>query len=97
MALTTYEEIKRQLTEDYDRENLNEDVVYEIADNNVPVYYADTIEEWQLLPGEYSDTWQGLQEINGDTTITSLMNVDLYNYYLELTEKAYAEITGEAN
>lgn len=95
--LTSYEEIKRQLTEDYDRENLTEDVVYEIADNNVPVYYADTIEEWQLLPSEYSNTWQGLQEINGDTTITSLMNVDLYNYYLELTEKAYAEITGEEN
>ncbi len=95
--LTSYEEIKRQLTEDYDRENLTEDVVYEIADNNVPVYYADTIAEWQALPSEYSDTWQGLQEINGDTTITGLMNVDLYSYYLELTEKAYAEITGEEN
>jgi hypothetical protein len=94
--LTSYEEIKRQITEDYDRENLTEDIVYEVADNNVPVYYADTIEEWQLLPGEHSNTWQGLQEINEDTTITSLMNVDLYNYYLELAEKAYAEITEEA-
>ena len=94
--LTSYEEIKRQLLEDYDRENLNQDTSYEIADNNCPVYYADTIAEWQVLPSEYCDTWQDYG-ITEKSSIVGLMTIDLFNYYHQLADRAYLEITEEEN
>lgn len=94
--LITYEEIKENLLNDYDKENLTEDVIHEVADNCCPVYYSDIISEWQALPSENSDTWQDYP-ITRDTTITSLMAVDLYEYYYQLADKAYREITEEDN
>ena len=94
--LTTYEEIKDHLLNEYDREALSENVIHEVADSFCPIYYSEIIKEWQALPSENSDTWQDYP-ITSDTTITSLMTVDLYEYYYQLADKAYREITEEEN
>lgn len=94
MALTTYNEIKQELLNEY--EHATEDTCHEIADSNTPVYYSDIISEWQALPSEYSDTWREHgHETTPETTITQLMAVDLYYYYHELAYRAYQEIQDE--
>ena len=93
MALTTYEEIKEELLNDWD--NISEDDIHQIADGYVPVYYGEIISEWQDLPMEHTDTWQDFG-INNDTSIFTLMGYDLFNYYYQLTDKAFSEIKSEA-
>jgi hypothetical protein len=92
--LTSYNQIKQEMLDEYD--NLTEDAVHEIADSNCPIYYSEIIAEWQQLPSEYSDTWRDHgHEVTPETTITNLMAIDLYYYYLELANKAFAEISVE--
>jgi hypothetical protein len=92
--LTSKEEIKRQMLEDYAPENLTEDTLNEITDNNLPIYYSDIIKEWTALEGEYCDTWQDYP-ITQMSTITGLMTVDLYNYYYALAWDAFQEIQAD--
>jgi hypothetical protein len=92
--LTTKEEIKRQMLEDYAPERLTEDTLNEITDNNLPIYYSDIIKEWTALEGEYCDTWQDYP-ITAMSSITGLMTIDLYNYYYSLAWEAYEEIQAE--
>lgn len=91
----TYEEIKKELKEHYDE--LNSDNLAEWADGFCPVYYNEIIRDWQEMPSEYSDRWRddGL-EINQETTIFSLMSIDLFWYYLEQCERAFRELQEEA-
>ena len=92
MGLTTYEDIKQEILDDWD--NITEDDIHQIADGYVPVYYSDIIKEWQDLPMEYTDTWQDFG-ISEDTTIFKLMGYDLFNYYYQLTEKVFREVEEE--
>jgi hypothetical protein len=89
--LTTYNEMRHEI-EDLREEANPEDRLHEIADSLVPIYYGDIIEEWQEMPMEYSNNWQDSITPTADTTITQLMQIDLYNYYYE----KLAEILSEA-
>ena len=92
--MTTYPEIKKQLLDEW--EHITEDSIYEIADGLVPVYYSDTLEQWRSLSMDESDTWQQtIGELSPDTTIFSLMNIDLFNHYLKEVEEAFTEIKEE--
>jgi hypothetical protein len=62
----------------------------------VPVYYSETLEQWRNLSMDESDTWQETAgELSPDTTIFSLMNIDLFNHYLKEVEEAFTEIKEE--
>ena len=77
-------------------DHITEDDLYEIADGLVPVYYSDTIAQWRDLTMEDTDTWTDtIGDLSGDTTIFSLMNIDLFNYYLKQVESVFAEINEE--
>ena len=92
--MRTYPEIKKQLLDEW--EHITEDSIYEIADGLVPVYYSDTLEQWRSLSMDESDTWQEtIGELSPDTTIFSLMNIDLFNHYLKEVEEAFTEIKEE--
>lgn len=93
MALSTYTwvfgeilENREQFEQDYDR------AITEMADSLCPVYTSDIIAEWAELPGDKSDAWQEMIEVSNDATITGLMTLDLYSYYLDLVERAWAEV-----
>ena len=92
--LTNNTEIKDLMLTEWD--HLTEDDLYEIADGLVPVYYSDTIAQWRDLTMEDTDTWTvTIGDLSGDTTIFSLMNIDLFNYYLKQVESVFAEINEE--
>jgi hypothetical protein len=92
--LTTYNEIKAQLIDEWD--SVRESRLHEYAEDYTPVYYSQIAKDWQELPMENSDEWKryGI-DISEDTTIFSLMATDLHLYYFALVEKAFAEITEE--
>ena len=92
--MTTYPEIKKQLLDEW--EHITEDSLFEIADSLVPVYHSQTLEQWRDLSMEETDTWQEtIGELSPDTTIFSLMGMDLFNHYLKEVEEAFREITEE--
>jgi hypothetical protein len=94
MKLTPYNELKADMLSDW--ENLDEDSLDEHADSLTPIYYSDIIEQWQGLTMEESDTWREHgHEITLETTITNLMAIDLFYYYLEAVNKAYEELKAE--
>jgi len=96
MALKNYNEIKADMLLEWDYNNLDGDRLEEHADSLTPVYYSDIMEEWRGLSMEQSDTWRDHgHEITPETTITSLMAIDLFYYYLEAVNKAYGEIKAE--
>ena len=91
MALTTYSDIKQQLTDEW--EYVNDDTVHQFAEELIPVYYSEIIEEWNQLPNEYTDVWHDyVGELNSNTRITTLMSYDLFQYYFDLVDKAFNEI-----
>jgi hypothetical protein len=94
MELATYEDIKKELLEDWD--NVQESRLHEYAESNTPVYYSAIMKEWQELPIEDTDAWRdyGVQ-FTSETTIFSLMEADLNIYYQGLVERAFEEITEE--
>jgi hypothetical protein len=92
--MTTYPEIKKQLLDEW--EHITEDSLFEIADSLVPVYHSQTLEQWRDLSMEETDTWQEtVGDLSADTTIFSLMSIDLFNHYLKEVGEAFAEITEE--
>ena len=89
MALTDYEDIKQEILNDW--EDITEDDLHQIAEGYIPIYYGDIISEWQELPMEYTDSWRDFG-ISQDTTIFKLMGYDLFNYYYQLTDKAFRDV-----
>lgn len=90
----TYEEIKQELKEHLDE--LSQDNLSEWADGFIPVYYSDILKDWQEMPSEFDNRWKDDTDINEDTTIYSLMMIDLFWYYLDQCESAYKELLEEA-
>jgi hypothetical protein len=92
--MTTYAEIKKQVLDEW--EQITEDSVYDIADELVPIYHSETLEQWRALSMDESDTWQEtFSDFSPDTTIFSLMRIDLFNHYIKEVEEAISEITQE--
>jgi hypothetical protein len=92
--LTTYNEIKKQLTDEW--EDVLESRLHEYVEDFTPVYYSAIAKEWQELPMEDTDAWKDYGvSITSETTIYDLMTADLSIYYQGLTERAFREITEE--
>ena len=91
MALTTYEEIKQQLLDEW--EYVNDDTVHQYAEELIPIYYSGIQEEWLSLPGDEIDVWHDyVGELNSSTSIFKLMSYDLLHYYFQLVDKAFNDI-----
>lgn len=94
----TYEEIKKDLTDNWEEftEQNADDKIIEYADGYCPIYNNEVIKEWAEMPSEFNDSWK--DQIGNDILdrgILSLMSIDLFSYYLETTTQAYDEIKAE--
>ena len=78
---------KGYITAEEIRENSGEWI-----DGYLPIYNADIIKEWQIMPGEYDD--RGALEIGcePDAGIVARMSADLYLYYFDLFSEVMDEI-----
>ena len=97
MALSTKAEIKQEILDSWEQFKDNahpDDLLSEFADSNTPIYYGDIISQWQEMPSEFDNYWQEIGA-GGNATITSLMQIDLYNYYSHLFLTAYNELCDE--
>lgn len=100
MALTTYEEIKKQVEEGYEElseSRYPEDLLNEWAESEVPVYTHHIIQEWTDLSPEDSDRWQeiGIDFSKDNYSISDLMVIDLRLYYDRLFSQAWREVQEE--
>lgn len=98
MALNTYPEIREEILNEWDNlteSNYPEDIITELADGAIPIYYNEITAEWSEMPADYNDTWRENLYLDGETTIYSLMTADLGNYYRETYNKIYREILDE--
>lgn len=68
-----------------------EALLNELADSALPVYYGDTIRDWQEMPSEFNDSWQDTLP-NSDGGILTLMLADLLNYYQDRYHRIYQEV-----
>ena len=98
--LSTYndlkEDVKANLAE-IQEAKYPEDYLTEYADGLVPIYYSEILQEWTDLDAEFRDRWHELGEAGPDSTIYSLMAIDLYMYYQQEVASAYYELTEGAN
>jgi hypothetical protein len=97
MSLTTYEDIKAQVRDELEQLEETpypEDLLYQFADSEVPIYYGDIVEEWQQLPFDDTDRWQELGA-NPETTIYKLMQIDLLLYYERQFVEAWEAVKEE--
>jgi hypothetical protein len=72
-----------------------QDLITELAESAIPIYYSQIIKDWQEMPNEYTDSWKETTEATNDSTIYSLMGVDLYNYYQDTYRQVYVELKQE--
>lgn len=89
-----YSDIKQDIYDHLDQlkeSSYPEDLLTELADSAVPVYYNDIIRDWQEMPSEFNDMWQeyGTTE---NSTIFSLMSADLFHYYRTQYSEIYSEV-----
>tara|TARA_R110001606_G_scaffold129324_1_gene264152 strand:+ start:144 stop:467 length:324 start_codon:yes stop_codon:yes gene_type:complete len=97
MTLSTHNDIKTEILADWQQfedANYPEDILTEYAESAVPIYYSEIIEEWQAMPSEFDDSWQELGT-DGSATITTLMQLDLFNYYRDAYLVAFDELAKE--
>jgi hypothetical protein len=96
--LTSYNDLKEDLRADFAEireEKYPEDILTERADGLVPIYYSEILQEWTDLDAEFRDRWHELGEAGPDSTIYSLMAIDLYMYYDQSLSGAYQELITE--
>lgn len=97
MSLTTYNEIKERIKDELEQlkdSAYPEDIITELADSEVPIYYGEIIAEWNELDNEDTDCWQE-QGQNRVLRITDLMAYDLSVYYNRKFLEAWSEIQEE--
>ena len=101
MSLYTEDEIKAEILADKEHilsQRYPEDLAHEYADNAVPLYYTEIIEEWRDLGGDYQNCYTEITTELPDR-IEDLMRTDLYLYYHSLYSGAIQELldSQEAN
>jgi hypothetical protein len=97
MALTTYNQIKEQIKDELEQlkdSSYPEDIITELADSEVPFYYAEIIEEWCALDSDDIDCWKE-QDQKAVLRITELMAYDLSVYYTRQFLMAWEDIKEE--
>jgi hypothetical protein len=70
-----------------------DDIIRELADSVIPIYYNEIINDWCGLSPDYSDRWK-VENYEGDR-ITDLMAYDLSIYYSDKFFSAWHEIKEE--
>jgi hypothetical protein len=98
--LSNRKEIKEYLLEEIDQikeSNYPEDLVTELADSLIPIYYSDILKDWTDLDWEFCDRWKeyGYDTQKNDGGIMKLMQVDLSFYYIETALSVWEEIKKE--
>jgi hypothetical protein len=96
MPITTYSDIKAEVINNLEYitgSQYPEDLLDELADSAVPIYYSDIISEWTELPSDGRDRWEefGIYDAN-EVTITKLMTLDLLMHYRDEFRLAFNEI-----
>jgi len=101
MALLNDSELKQQILsnlEEYSDSGevpaYDTDFIIGFAEAQLPIYNADTIDQWIELPDNYKDSWAE-QNFTPKSTIYNLMSIDLYNYYETRTSEILTEIQEE--
>lgn len=85
------EEIRLELSQGEDLDTIK-DRSGEFIDSYLPVYNNRIIEEWTLMPNDYTDRGSAELGTGQEISIINLMTLDLYLYYSDLFFEAVAEV-----
>jgi hypothetical protein len=85
------EEIRAELSQGEDLDTIK-DRSGEFIDSWLPVYNNRIIEEWTLMPNDYTDRGSAELGVGGEVNIINLMTLDLYLYYSDLFAEAVEEV-----
>ena len=85
------EEIRAELSQGEDLDTIK-DRSGEFIDSWLPVYNNRIIEEWTLMPNDYTDRGSAELGVGQEISIINLMTLDLYLYYSDLFAEAVAEV-----
>jgi hypothetical protein len=85
------EEIRAELSRGEDLDTIK-DRSGEFIDSWLPVYNNRIIEEWTLMPNDYTDRGSAELGTGQEISIINLMTLDLYLYYSDLFNEAVAEV-----
>ena len=85
------EEIRAELSQGEDLDTIK-DRSGEFIDSWLPVYNNRIIEEWTLMPNDYTDRGSAELGVGGEVNIINLMSLDLYLYYSDLFNEAVQEV-----
>jgi len=85
------EEIRAELSQGEDLDTIK-DRSGEFIDSWLPVYNNRIIEEWTLMPNDYTDRGSAELGTGQEISIINLMSLDLYLYYSDLFAEAVGEV-----
>ena len=85
------EEIRLELSQGEDLDTIK-DRSGEFIDSWLPIYNNQIIQEWTLMPNDYTDRGSAELGVGGEVNIINLMTLDLYLYYSDLFNEAVAEV-----
>jgi hypothetical protein len=85
------EEIRAELSQGEDLDTIK-DRSGEFIDSWLPIYNNQIIQEWTLMPNDYTDRGSAELGVGGEVNIINLMSLDLYLYYSDLFNEAVAEV-----
>jgi hypothetical protein len=85
------EEIRLELSQGEDLDTIK-DRSGEFIDSWLPIYNNQIIQEWTLMPNDYTDRGSAELGVGGEINIINLMSLDLYLYYSDLFAEAVAEV-----
>lgn len=85
------EEIRLELSNGVELEDIK-DRSGEFIDSWLPVYNNHIIEEWTLMPNDYTDRGSAELGTGQEISIINLMTLDLYLYYSDLFYEAIGEV-----
>jgi hypothetical protein len=85
------EEIRAELSQGEDLDTIK-DRSGEFIDSWLPVYNNQIIQEWTLMPNDYTDRGSAELGTGQEISIINLMSLDLYLYYSDLFFEAVGEV-----
>ncbi len=85
------EEIRAELSQGEDLDTIK-DRSGEFIDSYLPIYNNQIIQEWTLMPNDYTDRGSAELGTGQEISIINLMSLDLYLYYSDLFNEAVQEV-----
>lgn len=92
-----YTDIKKEIEDNWESltsSKYPEDILGELADSAVPIYYGEIIRDWQDMDIDWDNYWKESygEAVPDNVGITDLMSADLYGYYQSQYQRAFDEI-----